>query len=268
VLFRSVHIMLFILLAVVLSFADLSNSFHVLKTNIKSTRLPATIIETAEKSGNFKTLLAAVQAAGLIQELSAPGPITLFAPDDEAFAKLPHGKVDELLKDIPALKNILLFHLVPEKMSPSRNGRNTDTLLIDGDGFAKQLTVKIKNWELDTYIITGQKNIPQVTNMDIKCDNGLVHVVNEVLIPYESDLPPQISFIGSGDIEGNPSLQMGYYGSQAGTGRDGKKYEGPPQKFEKGAFRTNEAWKVAGNWDYEKGVDRKKVYTFDYKKKK
>ena len=63
-------------------------------------------------SGNFKTLVASVKAAGLVDTLKGPGPFTVFAPTDEAFAKLPSGTVDALMKDVPKLKNILLYHVV------------------------------------------------------------------------------------------------------------------------------------------------------------
>jgi uncharacterized surface protein with fasciclin (FAS1) repeats len=70
------------------------------------------IVETAVAAGSFKTLVAAVQAAGLVETLSGTGPFTVFAPTDEAFAKLPAGTVEGLLKDIPALTKILTYHVV------------------------------------------------------------------------------------------------------------------------------------------------------------
>ena len=75
-----------------------------------------TIVDIAVKDGNFKTLVAAVQAAGLVDTLNSAGPFTVFAPNDEAFGKLPKGTVEGLLKDIPKLKNILLYHVVAGKV--------------------------------------------------------------------------------------------------------------------------------------------------------
>ena len=76
----------------------------------------ATIVDVAINAGNFKTLVTAVQAAGLVDTLKGAGPFTVFAPNDEAFAKLPKGTVEALLKDVPKLKNILLCHVVSGKV--------------------------------------------------------------------------------------------------------------------------------------------------------
>ena len=76
----------------------------------------ADIVDTAVKAGSFNTLVAAVKAAGLVETLKGTGPFTVFAPSDEAFAKLPAGTVDGLLKDIPKLKQILTYHVVSGKV--------------------------------------------------------------------------------------------------------------------------------------------------------
>ncbi|MGV0027750.1 fasciclin domain-containing protein [Phormidesmis priestleyi] len=76
----------------------------------------ADIVDTAVKAGSFNTLVAAVKAAGLVETLKGAGPFTVFAPTDEAFAKLPAGTVDGLLKDIPKLKKILTYHVVSGKV--------------------------------------------------------------------------------------------------------------------------------------------------------
>ena len=85
------------------------------------------------------------------------GPYTVFAPSDAAFAKLPPGTVDALLKDIPKLKKILEFHVHSGKMSPTRNGRTLDTILIGEDDFPKQLTVKVTNWTCQSFLFGGQE---------------------------------------------------------------------------------------------------------------
>jgi len=74
------------------------------------------IVETAINAGNFKTLVAAVQAAGLVDTLSGEGPFTVFAPSDEAFAKLPEGTLDSLLQDVEKLKGILTYHVLTGKV--------------------------------------------------------------------------------------------------------------------------------------------------------
>jgi uncharacterized surface protein with fasciclin (FAS1) repeats len=97
----------------------------------------ANIVETAVSAGTFKTLVAAVTAAGLAPTLSGPGPFTVFAPNDAAFAKLPAGTVDALLKDIPKLASILTYHVVSGSVRPTRNGRSFDT--VNG----KEISVKV-----------------------------------------------------------------------------------------------------------------------------
>jgi len=232
--------------------------------------LQANIVDVAIENGNFKTLITAIEAAGLTSTLSGSGPFTVFAPNDEAFAKLPDGTLQSLLNDPPRLKQILQFHVVPRKMSPTRNGRNEDTLLISNSGYPKQLTIKIKNWECDTYIFTGQKNIPQVRTFDLPCDNGVIHEIDEVLVPYEEDFAPKISFIGEGDLSGKPSLQTGYYGIHEGKGRHGEVYDGPVnEKADIASFPIGKTWLVAGNWEYEpKPSDERRTWKFpSYKDK-
>lgn len=185
-----------------------------------STSLNANLLETVKSAGTFKTLVAALEAAGLQDALTSPGPFTVFAPSDDAFEKLPAGTVEGLLKDPKKLATILQYHVVPQKMKPTRNGKNWDTLCMGEDGFPKQLVVKVTNWACEMYIFGGQTEPSKVTtppgNCDmgsnyegVACDNGVIHQINEVLIPYEGTIPPKITFIGAGDIEGTKTLQTG-----------------------------------------------------------
>jgi uncharacterized surface protein with fasciclin (FAS1) repeats len=112
-------------------------------TRASNSALNANILDTAKSAGTFKTLLAAVEATGLTNVLNGPGPFTLFAPNDEAFSKLPAGKLDSLLKDTKTLSDILLFHVHGGKLYPTRTGRTFNTLLIGEDTFPKQGTVKV-----------------------------------------------------------------------------------------------------------------------------
>jgi len=185
-----------------------------------TTALNANILESAEKAGNFKTLLTALKAAGLDKAIKESPLLTVFAPTDEAFSKLPAGLLDALLKDVPMLTKVLQFHVHPGKMSPTRTGRTMDTLLIGGDAFPKQLTVKVTNWSCISYIFGGQEEPAEVKQMDVKCDNGLLHVIDKVLWPYEGNNPPKVTFIGPGGITQEARLQMDYYGDQAGKGRN------------------------------------------------
>jgi len=216
----------------------------------KSSLSMANIFDTAKNSAQFKTLVAAIEKAGLKDALSGPGPFTVFAPTDDAFARLPKGNVDALMNDIPNLQNLLKFHVHPDKMTPTRNGKSIDTLMISEDKNPKQLTVKVTNWSCESFIMTGQENYAQVVEYDIKCDNGLIHIINEVLIPYQGNHPPKITFIGARDMTKEATLQTGYYGPRAGEDRFGKRYEGPEQAFV--PIPVGDDWKVAGNWAQDK----------------
>lgn len=134
---------------------------------------PADIVDTAVAAGNFSTLVAAVQAAGLVDTLKGEGPFTVFAPTDEAFAKLPAGTVDALLADPEgALKQILLYHVVPGKVlssdlidgleAPTAQGENVKFTLGDGKALVN-----------DANIIAA----------DIEASNGVIHVIDSVILP-------------------------------------------------------------------------------------
>ena len=133
-----------------------------------------TIPQTAKETGKFKTLLAAAEAAGLVQALSADGPITVFAPTDEAFAKLPEGTVETLLKpeNKAMLAEVLTYHVVP--------GR------IYSDAALKAGTAKTLNGA--TASINARKdgvfvNNSQVIAADLDTSNGVIHVIDSVMLP-------------------------------------------------------------------------------------
>ena len=129
------------------------------------------IVETAVSTGTFKTLVQAVQTAGLAETLSGQGPFTVFAPGDDAFAKLPAGTVEGLLKDIPKLKDILTYHVIAGKVMAS-----------DAVGVTSVKTVQGKELRIDTK--DGVKvNDAHVIKADIGADNGVIHVIDSVLIP-------------------------------------------------------------------------------------
>lgn len=134
----------------------------------------ADIVDTAVSAGSFNTLVAAVQAAGLVDTLKGEGPFTVFAPTDEAFAALPEGTVETLLKpeNKDQLISILTYHVVPAKvMSGEIAGKRTKVLTVQGD----RLSVNGKN---------GVKvNDAKVIQADIEASNGVIHVVDAVIIP-------------------------------------------------------------------------------------
>ena len=134
---------------------------------------PKTIVDVAAGNPDFSTLVAAVKAAGLVETLSGEGPFTVFAPTNEAFAKLPEGKVDSLLADIPTLKKILTYHVVAGKvMAADVVGLNNATT-VQGDD------VKIA-------VVDGKVKLndaAMVTATDLEASNGVIHVIDTVLIP-------------------------------------------------------------------------------------
>ena len=138
------------------------------------------IVDTAVADGRFTTLVAAVQAAGLVDTLKSEGPFTVFAPTDDAFAKLPAGTVEDLLKpeNIETLKNILLYHVVPAKVMAADaialDGKMADTALADNP-----LNISVKNGKV--YL----NDNAEVVITDIETSNGVIHVIDSVLLPEE-----------------------------------------------------------------------------------
>lgn len=135
-------------------------------------RTSQNIAQIAKGEGSFKTLTAALEATGLDKVLSAPGPFTVFAPTDEAFAKLPPGTVDALLKDIPRLKSILLFHVVAGEVRAADVAKVTSAKTVEGSS----LPVKVSGGSVR---VGGAS----VVKTDIEASNGVIHVIDTVLIP-------------------------------------------------------------------------------------
>jgi uncharacterized surface protein with fasciclin (FAS1) repeats len=133
----------------------------------------ADIVDTAVKAGSFNTLVAAVKAAGLVDTLKGAGPFTVFAPTDEAFAKLPDGTVDALLKDIPKLKKILTYHVVSGKVKAA------DFSLT----LKAATTVEGSDVKIDASTGSVKVNDATVSTPDVGADNGVIHIIDTVLIP-------------------------------------------------------------------------------------
>jgi uncharacterized surface protein with fasciclin (FAS1) repeats len=142
--------------------------------NSPTKKAPMNIVQIASDAGTFNTLVAAVKAAGLAETLQGPGPFTVFAPTDAAFAKLPAGTIESLLADPKKLASILTFHVVSGKVM------SADIVKANG---AKPTTV---NGEpLDVVVRNGKVyvNGAQVVTADIVASNGVIHVIDTVLIP-------------------------------------------------------------------------------------
>ena len=132
------------------------------------------VLATAEGAGQFKTLLAAIKAADLEATLKGPGPFTVFAPTDEAFAKLPAGTVDGLLKpeNKDKLKAILTYHVVSGRVPASEAVKLTSAKTVNG----KELKLSMQG---DTLKINAAK----VVKADIGASNGVIHVIDAVVLP-------------------------------------------------------------------------------------
>lgn len=129
------------------------------------------IVDTAINAGTFNTLVTAITTAGLDTTLKGPGPFTVFAPTDEAFSKLPSGTVESLLEDILQLRKVLEYHVVSGKVMAA------DVVKLDSATTASGSTVKID-------ASNGVKvNDATVVTPDVEADNGVIHIIDTVLIP-------------------------------------------------------------------------------------
>ncbi len=130
------------------------------------------IVDTAVAAGSFKTLAAALQAAGLIETLKGAGPFTVFAPTDEAFAKLPAGTVEALLKDKEKLTKILLYHVVSGKVMAK------DVVKLKSAKTVQGSAVKIS--ALNGKVMVDNAH---VITADVAASNGVIHVIDTVILP-------------------------------------------------------------------------------------
>ncbi len=138
----------------------------------------ADIVDTAVSAGSFKTLVAAVKAAGLVDTLKGKGPYTVLAPSDEAFAKLPKGTVESLLKkeNLDKLKQILTYHVIPGNVMSTDVVKLTEAPTAMGDKI--KIAVEGKNVTF---------NNAKLLKADIACSNGVIHVIDTVLIPGQDN---------------------------------------------------------------------------------
>jgi uncharacterized surface protein with fasciclin (FAS1) repeats len=130
------------------------------------------IVETAVAAGSFKTLAAALGAADLIDALKGEGPFTVFAPTDEAFAKLPAGTVEALLKDKKKLAAILTYHVVSGKVAAADVVKLSSAKTLNG----QSVTIKVKDGKV-------MLNNANVVKTDIMASNGIIHVIDTVILP-------------------------------------------------------------------------------------
>jgi len=130
------------------------------------------IVEIAAGAGSFNTLVTAVQAAGLVETLSGDGPFTVFAPTDEAFAKIPQADLEALLADKEALTAVLTYHVVPGKVMAQDVVNLSSATTVNGQD------LEIKVWD-GKVMIDGAT----VLSTDIEATNGVIHVIDQVILP-------------------------------------------------------------------------------------
>ncbi len=130
------------------------------------------IVATAVAAGSFTTLATALQAAGLVATLQGPGPFTVFAPTDAAFAKLPAGTLEALLKDKAKLAAILTYHVVAGKVEAKEVVKLTSATTVNG----APVTIKVVNGKV-------MINNATVTSADVQASNGVIHMIDTVILP-------------------------------------------------------------------------------------
>jgi len=137
-----------------------------------SQRAEKDIVDTAVGAGQFNTLVKLVQEADLVDALRGEGPFTVFAPTDEAFAKLPKKQVDALLKDKEALRQVLLYHVVQGKVMASDVTKMRSAKTLQG----QNINIRVRNNVV-------RINDAKVIKADIVCSNGVIHVIDKVILP-------------------------------------------------------------------------------------
>jgi uncharacterized surface protein with fasciclin (FAS1) repeats len=130
------------------------------------------IVDTAVENGNFKTLVKALTAANLVETLKGPGPFTVFAPNDDAFAKVDLTTLSKLIADVPNLTKVLLFHVVSGEHLAADVAGMTQLASVE----KSELAVKVDGSRVQIENAT-------ITLTDIECSNGIIHVIDSVMIP-------------------------------------------------------------------------------------
>ena len=155
-----------------LFFAMMFTSLLIAGDHHKNNSSKKDIVTIAVDAGNFQTLATALTEAGFIETLQGDGPFTVFAPTDEAFAKLPEGTIESLLQDKETLNKILLYHVVPGEVTSKDVVKLKKAETLEGD------YINIKSSDAGVMI-----NNSKVITVDIMASNGIIHVIDTVLIP-------------------------------------------------------------------------------------
>jgi uncharacterized surface protein with fasciclin (FAS1) repeats len=143
---------------------------------VRSRKCMKDIMNIFLEAGTFRMFVSAIQAAELVDTLRNTGPLTVFAPNDDAFAKLPKGAFDDLLKDVPQLKAVLMYHIVAGKHKINEISKMTTSQTIQG----QEVKIDAHKWHLH---VNPKINNANITNYDLVADNGVIHVLDRVLMP-------------------------------------------------------------------------------------
>jgi len=168
---ETMQIKIITMLAALFLFASLAGAADY-ASNATTTESSKNIVETAVAAGDFNTLVEAVKAAGLVDTLSGPGPFTVFAPTDEAFAKVPKEVMDALMANKTLLTSVLTYHVVPGEVMSSdlKNGMSVNT--VEGNNI--KITIDSAGVMVDN---------ARVIKADIKASNGVIHAIDAVILP-------------------------------------------------------------------------------------
>ena len=147
-------------------------AFAVAAAPASAARQDQDIVDTATAAGNFTTLTSLLKRAGLVSALKEPGPYTVFAPTDAAFAKVPQKKLDALLKSKKKLRSVLLYHVVGKKLTAAQVVNRKRAKTLNG----KKVRFRVRDSKV--YV-----NRARVTAADVGASNGVIHVINRVLLP-------------------------------------------------------------------------------------
>ncbi len=149
-----------------------ANTENKMGSNGMDEKMPGTIVDVAVANGSFNTLVAAVQAAGLVETLSSNGPFTVFAPTDEAFAKVPKATLDALLADPKKLTEVLTYHVVSGKVGSADVVKLKSAKTVQG----QEVAVTVNQGKV-------MVNNANVVAVDVAASNGVIHVIDTVLLP-------------------------------------------------------------------------------------
>ena len=200
-----------------------------------------TIVDVAVGNGSFGTLVAAVTAADLAGTLSSNGPFTVFAPTDDAFAALPEGTVEGLLEDIPALTSILTYHVVAGKVE------STD--LVNGP------VTTVNGADVEINLDDGVKvNDSNVIIPDVQACNGVIHVIDAVLIPPKEEAPPATT-----EAPLPPATTDGPMFSKSSKSKSGKAKTKKPHPMAKTEKQSDAMAKISTKGDVDSKSGKAKV---------